>query len=204
MNLITIKRIENTMFSSNTWVLTASGGEGTWLVDCGDVEPVLPLIAAPLHGVLLTHAHFDHIYGLNTLLTHYPNATIYTNAWGREMLLDEYKNLSAYHDSPFTVSRQTRISVVDDGDILPLFGGVQARVHATPGHNPSCLTLAVGDNLFTGDAYIPGVKVVTILPEGDKQLAAASIGTIKRLAQGRIICPGHGNETPFCEHNPTM
>ncbi len=193
---MTITRVENSIFTSNTWVLVQPG-EGTWLVDCGDVEPLLPLVEAPLHGVLLTHAHFDHIYGLNELVARFPGARILTTADGRDALLDEYKNLSAYHDSPYHLPDDSHIRLIADGDVLPLFAGIRAAVHATPGHNPSCVTFAVGEYLFTGDAYIPGVKVVTILPGGDKRTAAASVERIKQLAEGRVVCPGHGNQAPL-------
>lgn len=46
--------------------------------------------------------------------------------------------------------------------------------------------------MFTGDAYIPGVKVVTKLPKGNRKLAAESIERIESLAKGKNICPGHG------------
>jgi len=49
----------------------------------------------------------------------------------------------------------------------------------------------VDGRLFTGDAYIPGCKVVTNLPEGDKVLAAASVERILGLSEGLEVCPGH-------------
>lgn len=39
----------------------------------------------------------------------------------------------------------------------------------TPGHCPSCLTYYTDNYIFTGDSYIPNVKVVTKLPYGDKK-----------------------------------
>lgn len=190
-----IERIENSIFNSNTWALVQPG-QGTWLVDCGDVDPLLAVVEPPLRGVLLTHVHFDHIYGLNALIDHFGDVPIFTTAQGREALLDEYENLSAYHDSPYRLPDDSHIRLIADGDTLPLFDDVEADVVATPGHNPTCLTFIVGDHLFTGDAYIPGVKVVTILPGGDKRTAAASIDHILQLAKGRTIYPGHGNTVP--------
>ena len=74
-----------------------------------------------------------------------------------------------------------------------MFDGTKVIVHYTPGHNPACLTYEVGDYLFTGDAYIPGVAVVTLLPEAEKSLAVRSQERIKSLSlsPGRILCPGH-------------
>ena len=191
-----IGRIENSLFGSSTWVLRMPG-QGTWLVDCGDVEPLLPLIDLPLHGVLLTHAHFDHIYGLTELMERFPDIRILTNPAGSEALLDDKKNLSYYHESPFSLPGDDCIQTIDDGDHIDLFHGITANVYATPGHHPSCLTYAIGQHLFTGDAYIPGTKVVTLLPEGDKALAAESVERIRALARGRIIHPGHGLASPW-------
>ena len=54
-------------------------------------------------GVLLTHAHFDYIYGLPELIKRFPNSKIYTNEIGREALADGKLNMSLYHETPLTV-----------------------------------------------------------------------------------------------------
>jgi glyoxylase-like metal-dependent hydrolase (beta-lactamase superfamily II) len=53
------------------------------------------------------------------------------------------------------------------------------------------LTYEIGNYLFTGDSYIPGVKVVTTFRGGDKNLAARSVEKILKWAEGKKICPGH-------------
>ena len=60
-------------------------------------------------------------------------------------------------------------------DEVMLFENTTLKAIATPGHNPSCLCFEVGEYLFTGDSYIPGTKVVTNLPGGNKELAKESI-----------------------------
>ena len=160
----------NTYFCSCTYVLTVD--DFSWLVDCGDVEPILSLIKGKnLIGVLLTHAHFDHIYGLNELLKLFPNTLVYTNECGTETLLDARKNMSLYHETPFVLERPDNIRIVNDGDEIELDKGITAKVVATSGHHPSCLTYIISDAIFTGDSYIPGIKVVANLPKGNKKLA---------------------------------
>ena len=188
-----INHIINSLFSSCTYVIDM-GADFVWLVDCGDVEPLLPVIGRKVvSGVLLTHAHFDHIYGLNGLLELFPNAMVYTNSAGREALLDDRKNLSRYHESPFTFRHPENIRQVDDGDAISLGQDLQAKVCATPGHNPACLSYAVDLALFTGDSLIPGLKTVTNLPNADKALAAESEQRLLRMAreQGLTVYPGH-------------
>lgn len=181
-------RLVNSLFSSCTYVLDG----GRWLVDCGDVEPVLQSLGeSPLRGVLLTHGHFDHIYGLNDLCDSVPDARVYCSEWAREQLLDAKLNLSFYHETPFVFEYPERIVVVNDGDTVDLGNGQKVTAVATPGHTPGCITWMTEDVLFTGDAYIPGVKVVTNLPYGKKRLAANSVERILSLADTRTICPGH-------------
>ena len=178
----------NSLFSSCTYVLDG----GAWLVDCGDVEPILPLLDGPLQGVLLTHGHFDHIYGLNDLCGRFPEARVYCSAWAREQLFDAKLNMSFYHETPFEFAYPERIVVVEDGEIVDLGDGQKVTAVATPGHTPGCITWMTDDALFTGDAYIPEVRVVTNLPHGDKRLATKSVELIQSLAgEGRTICPGH-------------
>lgn len=182
----------NSFFSSNTYILCKEVEHKAWLVDCGDIEPLQPLLMDKmLKGVLLTHAHFDHIYGLNDLLKLFPNTLVYTNESGKEALLDARKNMSLYHETPFIFEHPENIRIVDDGDEIMLDNVTTARVMATPGHHPSCLTYIIGDAIFTGDSYIPGTKVVTNLPKGDKRLAQESLDKIIQLAKGSTIYPGH-------------
>ena len=69
-----IRQVINTIFKSCSYVIVHDGE--SWLVDCGDVDRILPMIDGPLRGVLLTHGHFDHIYGLNVLSSIFPSLTV--------------------------------------------------------------------------------------------------------------------------------
>ena len=77
-----VKRLVNSFYTSNTYWIP--GAEGVWLVDCGDyASQVKPLLdGRKVLGVLLTHTHSDHIYGLVDLLEDFPDARIFTNDFG--------------------------------------------------------------------------------------------------------------------------
>lgn len=144
-----------------------------------------------VEAVILTHAHCDHIYGLNKVIELNPKVRIYTNDYGKEMLLDDKKNLSRYHGSPFIVSEPSLIITINNGDIIELNDDIKVHSIFTPGHNLSCITWVIGDKIFTGDSYIPGIKPVTNLPNGNPIEAAQSVRLIKELSVGRRIFPGH-------------
>ncbi|MGI6122877.1 MAG: MBL fold metallo-hydrolase [Acetivibrionales bacterium] len=188
--------IVNSVYSSRTYYLYVSGCPDVWLVDCGDTDLLVRELESlkeagfSIKGVLLTHAHYDHIYGLPRLVELFPEVRIYTNEIGRKMLGSDKLNMSKYHEDPIVVGSE-HVALCEDGSRIEMFNGIEAKVHFTPGHNPSCLTYEVGDYLFTGDSYIPGIKVVTNLPGGNKELAAQSLERILELAEGKVLCPGH-------------
>lgn len=181
MSVTDIEKHINSLFSSITYEFR------DLLIDPGDVWDGFSNISK----VLLTHAHFDHIYGLNELMKISPEAKVYTNEFGREMLLNTRKNLSFYHETPFVFEHPGTIVIVNDGDEIEIGNGQIAKALFTPGHNRSCITWIIDDAIFTGDSYIPGIKTVTNLPRGNKVQAIESENLIKRLAIGKIIYPGH-------------
>lgn len=171
----------NSFFNSVSYLLNST------LVDVGDKW----MGFGNIKYVLLTHAHFDHIYGLNELSLVSPQISVFTNQYGKDMLLDAKKNLSLYHEKDFIYEHPENIIVVENEDDIFLGNDMTAKAIFTPGHNPSCITWVVDDMIFTGDSYIPGIKTVTNLPGGDKKAAVESEKLILQLAQGRIIYPGH-------------
>lgn len=189
--MLTIDYIVNAVFDSITWLLFEVEGNRVWLVDCGDWERITEKVEdRRIEGVLLTHAHFDHIYGLPRLTERFPEVIVFTNEEGREALANEQMNMSKYQGDPVRY-RGSNVVLCGEGAEISLFEGVSARVYETPGHNPSSICYKVGDYLFTGDAYIPGAKVVTTLPGGDKAQAARSLERILMLAKGKKVCAGH-------------
>lgn len=174
----------NSLFNSMTYRFKSV------LVDPGDLWEGFDDVS----DILLTHAHYDHIYGLNSVVEKNPEVLVYTNEYGKRMLLDDRLNLSKYQDKSFVFSHPDKIILVNDGDRIRIGGGLMAEAVFTPGHNPSCITWIVGDAIFTGDSYIHAIKTVTNLPGGNRQQANESEQIIKLLSLGKKIYPGHGGD----------
>lgn len=192
---INCKFITNSIYSSRTYWLSETHNPKVWLVDCGDIDIVLSKLPkdAVIAGVMLTHVHFDHIYGLNKLIEQFPDCKVYTNEFGRKSLTDPKCNFSRYHTDveDFLFQYPQNTVVVDEGDRIELYEGVSAEVYYTPGHDESCLCYMVEEMLFTGDAYIPGVKTVTTFPHSNKKKAMESMLKINSFPRGLTIYPGH-------------
>ena len=192
--MIEIHDITNTIFTSKTYILSKQGEDKAWLVDIGDIEPVLSYLAERhlfVEGVFLTHAHFDHIYGIKQLIERFPECKVYVNAYAKEALASEKLNMSKYHESPVSCSG-SNVVVLNEGNEKCLFDGEPVmQFYETPGHNPGCMTMVIGNVIFTGDAYIPGVGVNTIPPHSNKEQAKTSLERILKLAEGKTVLSGH-------------
>ena len=192
--MLQIKEIINSIFTSKTYILSKEGCDNAWVVDIGDIEPVLEYLEATgktLAGLFLTHAHFDHIYGLPVLVKHYPECKVYVTEYAKEALASDKLNMSRYHETPMRYEGDN-VVVVHEGEKMILFEGEpEMRFFETPGHNPGCLTMMMGDVIFTGDAYIPGVGVTCQVPHANKEQAKESLDRIIKMAEGKTIFSGH-------------
>ena len=191
-----ISRTINSIFSSNTWTIHNELSNYVWLVDAGDVENIIRKVESDnkkIIGALLTHAHFDHIYGLNTLLEHNPDLVVYVGQEDKEALYSAKMNMSRYHEGGEFIFGGNNVCVVNDREYINLWEGISAEIIAAPGHTPGCVAYRVGEYLFTGDAYIPNYKVVTVLPRANKKNADTSWSNIDKLLKLRkfVLCSGH-------------
>jgi len=199
-----IKRFVNKIFNSNTFLLTKKEEENVWIIDPGDssslISDWIKNEKRNLAGVLLTHAHFDHIYGLNHLIEVFPSAEIYASPFAKEIMASPKLNGSLYQEIPFTIHKPS-YNFIGEGDTINLWKTTILFVYETPGHSPDCLSFFVENMLFTGDAFIPGVKVFTKLTNGNKFTAERSIQKIFDFFDSKtLIYPGHGESSTLMYH----
>lgn len=193
MENLLLPYVVNSVFNSITYILPTGQDKECWLVDCGDIEKVIDQ-GWKVVGVLLTHSHYDHIYGLNKLIKLFPSVLVYTNAEGKKGLLNPRWNFSRYHTDveDFIFKYPENVRVIADRDVILLNDYLKITTLLVPGHEPSCVAYTSGDFIFTGDAYIPGVKVVDTFPRSNKELAQSSLDLLRKLEeQGITILPGH-------------
>lgn len=195
MSDIRIHRIINSFFNSNTYIIYQDNYPDAWLIDCGDAESICEFadsLQKKIKGAFLTHTHYDHIYGLNRMLEQNPDFIVYTSSNGIHGLLSPKFNLSLYHDDNFSYIGQA--IALKAGDQMKIFENATITAHETEGHDWSCLTYTLGNRIFTGDSYIPGIKTMASFPKSNKQKAATSEQYIKSLFKpGTIVCPGHND-----------
>ncbi|MBO5016390.1 MAG: MBL fold metallo-hydrolase [Bacteroidaceae bacterium] len=192
-----MNHIINKFLNSITYIIPIKDSKECYLVDCGDIEEIVEH-GWQVKGVFLTHCHFDHIYGINKLIKYYPDAMIYTNEEGRNGLVNPRVNFSKYHDEveDFEFLYLENIRLIEKEILMSLADDLIVKVLLTPGHDSSCISYIIGNYLFTGDAYIPGIKTVTTFPRSNKKQASESLVRLQKIENkyGYIICAGHPNK----------
>lgn len=128
--------------------------------------------------ILLTHAHYDHIGGVEALRAG-TGAPVYLHP------LDAAMPLSMSHMPVFYTDTYM------DGQIISL-DSVDFHVLHTPGHSAGSVCLLAGDCLFTGDTLFQGSCGRTDFPTGSPEQMRASLARLASLPGNLRVLPGHG------------
>lgn len=150
-----------------------------------------------LKGILLTHGHFDHIGGVEALVTKY-GCQIYALEAERDTLADPAINLST------TIRRNMSITEfvsLTDGQEIEI-AGIKVKVLATPGHTTGGACYYVEENgvVFAGDTLFAESIGRTDFPTGSHGTLIRSIKEkLFALPEDTIVYPGHMSETTI-EH----
>lgn len=183
---------------TNGYVLSNERNEGV-VIDPGmNPEPMLEHIRdIDVHAILLTHAHFDHIGGLEAIRNE-TGAPVYLHKKEADWLPDPDKNGSARWPM---VTDPIRCAERDKGlegtERLEL-AGMTFRVLETPGHSPGSVSFYLESEgmLIAGDTLFAGSIGRTDLPGGDHDTLINSIRKqLLVLPEETKVYPGHGPET---------
>ena len=157
----------------------------------GRVAGRLEELGLGLQAILLTHGHFDHVGGVNSLAERFA-VPVYAGA-GEEGLLAApvslFPGLRAADERPIGWER-----LLEEGERLT-FGALEFEVLATPGHTPGGVCYRCGEALFTGDTLFAAGVGRTDLPGGDGAALERSLEKLAALEGGLTVYPGHGPAT---------
>ena len=187
-------RVENSGFSSNTYICQIAGTDHCLVVDPGlDQTGVLSAIEGlqlrPL-AVACTHGHFDHVGSASTLMDTY-KIPLYLHT--QDVKLSKSANfllMACKIDQKIKVP--TVSYEVDDGFETSLLGQTLRFVHV-PGHTNGSCFLEFQGCLFTGDSlYKRGVGLVDFPGEKPAVLKESLLKIWDRFPDHYHVCPGHG------------
>jgi glyoxylase-like metal-dependent hydrolase (beta-lactamase superfamily II) len=172
----------------------AIDGADAWVVDPGADEEAIVKAAeaegAKIAGVLLTHAHFDHIGAIPGIKARFPDAPVYVHPSDEVMFGHPFNRLPPEYPS------FPKPAGVVDARKFPL-----AEVIETPGHTPGgvCYYFKEDGILLSGDTLFAGSVGRTDFPGGSMTTLVESLKKLKALPDLTKVIPGHGPTTTIGE-----
>jgi len=144
-------------------------------------------------GILLTHGHFDHIWG-SRKLRELSGAKIYAYEGEKDVCENAVNNVSEQAGRAYTVKPN---GYLEDGEEITI-AGMTCRVIATPGHTAGscCYYFASDGILFSGDTLFQESVGRTDFPTGSMSTLVRSVKEkLFVLSDETKVYPGHGDST---------
>ena len=143
--------------------------------------------------ILETHVHADHLSGAPYLQEQLGGKTAI--GAGVTAVQETFKNV--FNAADLAIDGSQFDQLFTDGDTFAI-GGIEARVIATPGHTPACVTYVIGDAAFVGDTlFMPDFGTArTDFPGGSAALLYQSIRKILALPEDTRLFMCHDYKAP--------
>lgn len=190
---------------ANTYILYEEAQETCMVIDPADGKKVLKAIeetGRTCTHILLTHGHFDHVWGVKAV-KEATGAAVYMSKEDVNLISGKGPFFSAMQQvlKPFEAN-----VLIEEGDIIE-GAGLTLKVIGCPGHTKGGLSFAVeGEKIvFTGDTLFRESIGRTDFPGGSiEELMDSVFHKLFLLPEDTVIYPGHMGVSTIAhekEHN---
>ncbi|WP_128895803.1 MBL fold metallo-hydrolase [Longirhabdus pacifica] len=148
-----------------------------------------------VEAILLTHAHCDHIGGVDEIRKS-KKCNVFLHPDESDWLTNPMLNGSIlFPQMGGEIKTDKAEQALLDGQQLNLLDEV-IKVYHTPGHSPGSVSFLWNDHLFSGDVLFQQSVGRTDLPYGDMEQLLRSIhDCLFQLDDNTVVYPGHGEIT---------
>ncbi|MBR4051379.1 MAG: MBL fold metallo-hydrolase [Clostridia bacterium] len=182
-------------YGANCYVITDNATKSAVVIDPGVPSDELndALLGFDLKCILLTHGHFDHIFGCKALKEIYPNAEICIHSDDEICLENNEMNLAGdFEETPGVVADK----LLKNGDVID-FADTCFYVLSTPGHSPGSVSYVDKKNklIFSGDTLFCLTVGRTDFIGGNFEDMMASVKKLSEFDDDYAVYPGHNRST---------
>lgn len=199
--MLKIKTFECNMFAQNTYLVHNS--TNAVLFDAGfyesyefaELQEYLNGNNLTLDSIYLTHAHLDHVFGLDTIRNQY-SISVYGHKLEDPVLISAHVIANNYGIGGMLPQNLPDFYLVDNQEIDIL--NEKVKVLFTPGHSPGSICFYFEEESFviSGDVLFQNSIGRTDLPGGSHEALIKSINEkLFPLPNNTKVYSGHGNPT---------
>ncbi len=201
-----VYRIINQPVPSNTFIVWEEGESSCVIIDPGSydssclVEYLQDQKLWPEY-ILLTHEHFDHYWGCDSIVKLYGSKIICSDYCKQKVIVPQnFFNKMYFNSEDFCSAPDVYKTIEELKDGLRI-GGIEAHFVKTPGHSPGSICIKIQEALFTGDTIMKGSKPVILKRlESSKSDYAKSVEVIfDKFSPNTKVFPGHGESFVLSE-----
>lgn len=184
-------RLENNIYL----VVDEKSGEAVLIdatQDLPEIQKAVKDLGVKVKYILLTHGHFDHILGLNSLKKSLNAPAVICK--DDLVISDNINEFTRLFGLPDSVPPKYDMYIKDGDEIL--LGSYKIKVIHTPGHTEGGVCYLVDGKLFSGDTLFRGSVGRTDLFGGNFGKLSDSIkNKLFKLDDKTEVFPGHGDMT---------
>lgn len=198
--MLKIEKIINKPVPSNTYIIYDTEVDKCLVVDPGteDCSELLKFVSdknIQPEFIILTHEHFDHVWGCNTLRDKFGTKIICSKICAEKIGIPQnYFNLLYNNKNEVFRIDHTDI-IIEEINYEFDWNGLSFSFINTSGHSSSSICCALNDCLFTGDTIMKGYKpFIKQRHEGSIEELKTSLNFIFNSFRSQEIkvYPGHG------------
>lgn len=187
--------------SENTYILY-NENKNAWLIDPGNmneqetkaIESFISENGLTIQKILLTHAHIDHVLGLQWAFDTF-KVSVHMHQDDQEVL--DMLQASGMRFGFSVEPVKADITYINEGEVLDL-DGEKFKIYHVPGHSPGSVVYHHEDQKFmiSGDVLFEGSIGRTDLYKGNHELLIEGItNKLFILDDETQVFSGHGNPT---------